>query len=45
LIAEISGRYPVVDLTVEDTEIEEVIRAIYLDKAERIRGSSGGARA
>ncbi len=40
LIAEISGRFPVVDLTIEDTEIEEVIRAIYFDKAERIRGNA-----
>ncbi len=38
LIAGISARYPVVDLTVEEPEIEEVIRAIYLDKAERLKG-------
>jgi ABC-2 type transport system ATP-binding protein len=38
LIADISARYPVVDLTVEEPEIEEVIRAIYLDKAKRLKG-------
>lgn len=38
LIARISASHPVVDLTVEEPEIEEVIRAIYLDKAERLKG-------
>ncbi|HMN59993.1 MAG TPA: ATP-binding cassette domain-containing protein [Anaerolinea sp.] len=33
LITGIIARYPVVDLTVEEPEIEEVIRAIYTDKA------------
>jgi ABC-2 type transport system ATP-binding protein len=37
LIAGISAQYPVVDLTVEEPEIEEVIRAIYLDRAERVK--------
>jgi ABC-2 type transport system ATP-binding protein len=41
LIAAISAGYPVADLTVEDTEIEEVIRAIYLDKAARISEQKG----
>jgi ABC-2 type transport system ATP-binding protein len=36
LIAGISARYPLVDLTVEEPEIEEVIRAIYLDEAGRM---------
>ena len=36
LIAEISARYPVADLTVEDQEIEEVIRGIYSDQAGRM---------
>lgn len=36
LIATISTRYPVADLTVEEQDIEEVIREIYLDKAIRI---------
>lgn len=35
LIAEVSARYPVADLTVADQEIEEVIRAIYLDQAAK----------
>jgi ABC-2 type transport system ATP-binding protein len=38
LIASISTQYPVVDLTVEDPEIEDVIRSIYLDNGERLRG-------
>jgi ABC-type uncharacterized transport system ATPase subunit len=37
LIAQVSERSAVVDLTVEDCEIEEVIRAIYLDKAQKMR--------
>jgi ABC-2 type transport system ATP-binding protein len=37
LITAVSARYPVVDLTVEEQEIDEVIKSIYLDKAERIR--------
>lgn len=37
LIAGVSARSAVADLTVEDCEIEEVIRAIYLDKAEKMR--------
>jgi len=37
LIASISARYSLVDLTVEEPEIEEVIRAIYMDKAERLK--------
>jgi len=36
LIADISARYPIADLTVEDQEIEEVIRGIYSDKAGRM---------
>ena len=36
LIADISARYPVADLTVEDQEIEEVIRGIYTDQARRM---------
>jgi ABC-2 type transport system ATP-binding protein len=38
LIAAISAQYPVVDLTVEDPEIEDVIRSIYLDNGARLRG-------
>jgi ABC-2 type transport system ATP-binding protein len=37
LIAAVSAHYPVSDLTVEEQEIDEVIKSIYLDKAERIR--------
>lgn len=36
LIASISARYPVADLTVADQEIEEVIRAIYKDLAAQM---------
>jgi ABC-2 type transport system ATP-binding protein len=41
LIAAISARYPISDLTVEDQEIEEVIRAIYADQAGRMKGGGG----
>lgn len=37
LIAQLSAHCGVVDLTVQDREIEEVIRAIYLDKAQKMR--------
>lgn len=39
LIAAISARYPVSDLTIEDQEIEEVIRGIYQDQAVRMKGA------
>jgi ABC-2 type transport system ATP-binding protein len=41
LISAISTQYPVVDLTVVDQEIEEVIRAIYLDLAGQANGTGG----
>jgi ABC-2 type transport system ATP-binding protein len=37
LIQTLSARYPLADLTVEDVEIEEVVRAIYRDQAARVR--------
>lgn len=37
LIAAVSGRYPVSDLTVTEPEIEDVIRRIYQDQAGRMR--------
>jgi ABC-2 type transport system ATP-binding protein len=36
LIAAISERYSVADLTVTDVEIEEVIRSMYADRAVRV---------
>jgi len=40
LIASVSAQYPVVDLTVEDPEIEDVIRSIYLDNGVRLQEGS-----
>jgi len=37
LIASVSARFPIADLTVEEQEIEQVIRSIYLDHAERMQ--------
>ncbi len=37
LIQTLSERYALADLNVEDVEIEEVVRAIYLDQAARVR--------
>lgn len=39
LIASVSARYPVVDLTIEEQEIETIIRMIYLDQAIKIKDS------
>lgn len=46
LIASISAKHPVADLTVSDQEIEAVIRAIYQDLPKQVKnGSQGGIRA
>lgn len=37
LIATVSANYAVVDLTVEEQKIEEVIKSIYLDQADRFK--------
>jgi ABC-2 type transport system ATP-binding protein len=37
LITSIIAHHPVIDLTVDEPEIEEVIRAIYLDKAGQLK--------
>jgi ABC-2 type transport system ATP-binding protein len=40
LIAAVNQKYPVADLTVTEPEIEDVIRLIYLDQAERMNSPS-----
>jgi ABC-type uncharacterized transport system ATPase subunit len=37
LIAEVAAMAPVVDLTVEETPIEEIVRRIYRDGMESLR--------
>jgi ABC-2 type transport system ATP-binding protein len=37
LIADISSRYPILDLAVEEPEIEEIVRTIYQGKPEALR--------
>ena len=41
LIADISARYPILDLAVEEPEIEEIVRTIYRGKSESLATDAG----